>query len=284
MAKILYGKPVREKMVEEMKNRVKDLGFSPTLTILQVGDREDSTAYIKQKQKFGEQIGVEVRLIKWKPENKEGLEEEIITQIQELNDDKSVNGIIVQLPLPEFLDTERIINTIQDRKDADGLKRGHDGAESLLVTPATAGAVLALLDFYNIGVANKNVVVIGRSRLAGGPIASELEKRGAKVTVCHKETQNNAEVSRASDILVVAAGQPRLVTTDYVNADQTVIDVGINRVFVEGVPKLIGDVDYDSVMPRVVAISPVPGGVGPLTVACLFRNLIDLCYNGPESY
>ncbi len=284
MAKILYGKPVREKMVEETKERVGNLGFSPTLAILQVGEREDSDAYIKQKQKFGAQIGVQVILKQWKDVSKEKLEEEIIGELEKLNQDKSVNGIIVQLPLPENLNTERIINAISDAKDADGLKVGHDGADSLLVTPATAGAVMALLDYYEVDVRDKNVAVIGRSRLAGAPIAVELEKRGARVHVCHKETRNNAEVCRASDVLVVAAGQIGLVTKDFVNEKQVVIDVGINRVWVDGKPKLVGDVDFAEVEPIVKAISPVPGGVGPLTVACLFRNLVDLCYNGPESF
>ncbi len=300
MAKILYGKPVREKMIEEMKERVASLGFSPCLAILQVGEREDSTAYIKQKQKFGEQIGVRVILRQWKParQNRSGgdgnlpddeagmerLEEEIIKEIERLNNDKSVNGIIVQLPLPENLDTEKIINAISEKKDADGLRESEDSGESLLVTPATAGAVMALLDFYEIGVEGKNVAVIGRSRLAGGPIAKELEKRGARVQVCHKETQNNAEVCRASEILVVAAGQIGLVDKSFVNKNQVVVDVGINRIWVDDNPKLVGDVNFEEVEPIVKAISPVPGGVGPLTVACLFENLVQLCYNDSESF
>ncbi len=284
MAQILYGKPVREKMIEEMKARVVNLGFSPTLAILQVGAREDSTAYIKQKQKFGEQIGVNVLLKQWQDTTEEGLEQKILSEIERLNNDKSVNGIIVQLPLPESLDTKKIVNAIAENKDADGLRESEDGGEGLLVTPATAGAVLALLDYYNIEIKDKNVAVIGRSRLAGGPIAKELERRGARVQVCHKETQNNAEVCSASEILVVAAGQIGLVDKSFVNKDQVVVDVGINRIWVEDKPKLVGDVDFAQVEPVVKAISPVPGGVGPLTVACLFRNLLDLCYNSLESF
>ncbi len=284
MAKILYGKPVREKIIEETKERITNLGFSPTLAILQVGEREDSTAYIKQKQKFGAQIGVQVILKQWKDAGKEKLEEEIISELEKLNQDKSVNGIIVQLPLPENLNTERIINAIGESKDADGLRGLREDNESLLVTPATAGAVLALLDFYNIEVKDKQVAVVGRSRLAGGPIATELERRGASVRVCHRETTDNEKVCRESEVLIVAAGQVGLITKNFVNKDQVVIDVGINRVLSLGVSKLVGDVDFAEVEPIVKAISPVPGGVGPLTVACLFRNLVDLCYNRPESF
>jgi len=269
MAKILYGKPVREKMALELKAKIEGVGVSPKLAIIQVGNREDSTAYIKQKQKFGAEIGVEVML-----KNLE-MEEGLIKEIEKLNQDESITGIIVQLPLPPHLDAARAVQAIAKEKDADGLREAETEGEGPLVTPATARAVLSLLDYYDVQLQDKNIAVIGRSRLAGGPIAEVLRGRGAMVTVCHKETPNTAEICRGSDVLISAAGQVGLVTKDFVNRSQVVIDVGINRV--DG--KLVGDVLFAEVEPIVAAISPVPGGVGPLTVACLFQNLLDLCYN-----
>lgn len=300
MAKILYGKPVREKMIEEMKGRVASLGFSPCLAILQVGEREDSTAYIKQKQKFGEQIGVKVILKQWMNGNlrddEAGMEEEIINEIERLNNDKSINGIIVQLPLPEYLDTEKILNKVEITKDADGLAtlpltRGGAGGE--VTVPATARAILALLDYYEIDVQSKKVAVIGRSRLVGAPTAELLRQRGAEIFVCHRGTSDTASVCRSCDIVIVAAGSPNLVTKDFVKPEQVVVDVGINRIIpltpftLKGEPeksRLVGDVNFEEVEPIVRALTPVPGGVGPLTVACLFQNLVDLCYNNRESF
>ena len=263
-------------MIGELRAKVEELSFVPTLAIIQVGEREDSSAYIKQKQKFGEETGVQVLLKQWKDGKKERLEEEITQEIEKLNRDKKINGIIVQLPLPESLDTEKIINAISEKKDADGLRQSDTEEKELSVTPATARAVMSLLDFYEIDVRGKKAAVIGKSRLAGGPIAEELERRGAKVKICHKGTEDNTETCAAAELLVVAAGSIGLVTKEFVNERQVVVDVGINRVWVEGKPKLIGDVAFAEVEPVVAAISPVPGGVGPLTVACLFENLLDL--------
>ncbi|MEK7642390.1 MAG: bifunctional 5,10-methylenetetrahydrofolate dehydrogenase/5,10-methenyltetrahydrofolate cyclohydrolase [Patescibacteria group bacterium] len=283
MAKILYGKPVRDKMAEELKEKVARLGFKPVLAIVQVGDREDSNIYVQNKIKFGEEIGVRVEVVHQRIMNYESRikgEEEIIKEIKKLNKDENIKGIIVQLPLPQGLDTEKIINMIDYHKDADGLRVSDTRENNLLITPATARAVMALLDFYKIEIKNKKVAVIGRSRLAGSPIARTLEERGAKVEVCHKETSNTAEICRQSDILIVAAGQIGLVNKDFVNENQVVVDVGINRVMGEAEkPKLVGDVLFDEVEPLVSGITPVPGGVGPLTVACLFENLINLCYH-----
>ncbi len=271
MAEILYGAPVREEIKKGIIERIKKMGRRPFLAIVQVGDREDSNVYIKQKQKFGEEIGVKVRLIKmerWK-DGKIG-EEKIIKEIKKLNKDENIDGIIMQLPLPEGFDSEKILNTIDNKKDADGLvSRG-----TLDTVPATARGVMALLDFYEIPVTGKNAAVIGRSRLAGAPIAEVLKNRGAKVSVCNRSTLNTAQICRETDILISAAGKAGLVTRDFVKKGQTVVDVGINRTE-EG--KLVGDVASNEVEAIVAAISPVPGGIGPLTVACLFQNLIDLC-------
>lgn len=279
---ILYGAPVREKIKEDLIERIKKLGREPVLAIVQVGDREDSNIYIRQKQKFGAEIGAKVILKKFGLDtntrmgaNDTNVEEEI----KKLNADKNVDGIIVQLPLPEGFDTEKILSLIDPKKDADGLAppqplpQGEGRREGANVIPATARGVLSLLDFYNIELKGKKAVVIGQGRLAGKPIADELEKRGAEVSRCDIDTENIPQIARNCDILVSATGEPGLVTKEFVNQNQTVIDVGTTKVK----EKLRGDVLFEEVEPLVVALTPVPGGVGPLTVACLFANLIDLC-------
>lgn len=270
---ILYGAPVKEKIKVELIAKVKSFAKKPQLFIVQVGDRPDSNLYIKNKIKFGEEIGVSVALNKF---DQNISQTELEQKIKEIVEDKEVDGVIVQLPLPENIDSEKIINLLPKNKDADGLTTSHQtpegGEDALLVTPATARAVMALLDFYEIDVKGKRAAVIGRSRLAGGPIAQTLEERGASVTVCHRETENIKEICKDSEILISAAGSPGLVTKDFVNKNQVVVDVGINKI--EG--KFVGDVDFAAVEQIVAAITPVPGGIGPLTVACLFQNLLDL--------
>lgn len=277
---ILYGAPVRDKIKEELKTRIKKLGQKPVLAILQVGNREDSDVYIRQKQKFGEEIGAEIILKKLE------IEDELIREIKKLNEDKNINGIIVQLPLPDGFNTEKVLNIIDKNKDADGLIMGS------MVVPATARGVMALLDHYEIKVKGKKATVIGQSILAGKPIADELEKRGAEVFRCDINTQNIPEIARGCDILVSAVGKSGLITKEFVNRNQVVVDVGITKTSPpaplleagEGseqtkpsLPKLVGDVNFAEVLPLVASITPVPGGTGPLTVACLFQNLLDLC-------
>lgn len=299
MAKILYGAPVREQLKQNLIARVKMAGRQPTLAIVQVGDRPDSNIYIRNKANFGQEIGVRVILEKLETGGLKDLEtkEKIIRSIERFSEDKEVDGIIVQLPLPQNVDVEEIVNSIPKSKDADGLvsRTVLDTEDSLVVTPATARAVLALLDHYEVMVSGKRVAVIGRSKLAGGPIAQVLRERGGEVTVCHRgmEKSEIMDICKKSDILVSAAGEAGLVTKDFVNEKQVVVDVGINQpnpslrvdpLLVKGrerhtnpsLPKIVGDVAFAEVEPLVAAITPVPGGVGPLTVACLFENLLDL--------
>ena len=295
---ILYGVPVRDKIKVELIERVKKLERNPVLAILQVGDKEDSNVYIRQKQKFGEEIGAEVRLKNLKIERLKDYkkeEENLIKEVEKLNEDKNVDGIIVQLPLPDGFNTEKVSNVIDKNKDADGLTLGSK------IIPATARGVMTLLDYYEIEIKDKKTAVIGQSILAGKPIGDELEKRGAQVFRCDINTQNIPEIARRCDILVSAVGKAGLVTKEFVNNKQIVIDVGINKISPpaplpplrqgyagrveagEGseqtkpsLPKLVGDVNFAEVEPLVSAITPVPGGIGPLTVACLFQNLLDL--------
>lgn len=280
MAELLSGKIVREKITESLKERVAALGFVPKLAIIQVGDREDSSIYIRNKIKYGQEIGVQVEHLKFDASVSEG---EVLEKINELNLDESVNGIIVQLPLPMEMDAVKLTQAVAKSKDVDGL--GFEDVHEMHLMPATTRAIFELLDFYQIGVSGKSVAIIGRSRLVGAPTAEMFRRAGAEVSVCHRGTQNMPDICKSADILISAAGQADLVTKDFVNALQTVIDVGINEIIpltpftLKGeIPKkrIVGDVNFEEVEPIVKNITPVPGGVGPLTVACLFENLLDL--------
>ncbi|MDP3996503.1 MAG: bifunctional 5,10-methylenetetrahydrofolate dehydrogenase/5,10-methenyltetrahydrofolate cyclohydrolase [bacterium] len=287
MTLILDGKKVREGKTAILRKTIADLGGDLTLAILQVGHSEASDAYISQKKNFAEKVGVKVSHHVF-PDNVE--EREITDIVNDLNRRQEVHGIIVQLPIPERLDKEKILNTIDARKDIDGLgdinfkklslkdKSGH--------VPATARGILELLSFYGVGISGKKVAVLGRSKLVGAPVARLLENEGAIVSVCHSKTENVPEITKQSDIIVVAIGKPRFVGEGFFRNDktQTVVDVGITAVTEEGAEKLeeeipkrtlVGDVDFERVKDMVFAISPVPGGVGPMTVLCLFENLAN---------
>lgn len=286
---ILDGKALRDKGIERLKNVIEKGRQKPTLAIVQIGDLAESNAYIEQKRKFAEKIGA--GFVHKKFPNDVG-EADLIKEIEKLNLDKNISGVIVQLPIPENLNKQKIIDAILPEKDTDGLtsankemfERGEKGA----VLPATARGALSLLRGYGVEAKGKKVTVIGRSALVGAPIAKLLEREGAIVTVCHRGTENIPEKSREADILIVAAGNPHMVTKDYVKQGQVVVDVGINSVpkgsLIDEVAKLeyeipkrqiVGDVDFESVKTIVYAISPVPGGVGPMTVLSLFENLTD---------
>lgn len=270
---ILYGSPVRDKIKEILIEKIKKLLKKPVLVVIQVGDREDSNIYIKQKQKFGNEIGVDVRHLKMENiDNLNKTEEYLLTVIKKLNEDTEIDGIIVQLPLPDGFDKDKILNSIDIKKDVDGLV----SEPNQNVIPATARGVIALLDFYGIEIKGKKATVIGQGFLVGKPIANELEKRGAQVARCDIDTKNIPEISRNSHILITAVGEPNLIKNNFVNEKQVVIDVGISRIVDDTKKtKIVGDVDFDNVNSFVYAITPVPGGVGPVTVACLFQNLID---------
>lgn len=259
MAQILSGIPVREKIKKELLEKIVKLNRKPVLAIVQVGDREDSNIYIRNKIKFGSEIGVEVRYSKMEKWKNGKIEEELIQEIQELNEDENVDGIIVQLPLPEEIDAEKILGLVKKEKDPE---------------PATARAVMEIMDFYQISVEGKKICVIGQGLLAGKAIGEELNRRKAQVASCDINTKNIPEIARGSDILVSAVGKAGLITKEYVNKEQVVIDVGVSKAAFD--TKIRGDVDFAEVEPTVKAITPVPGGVGPVTVACLFKNLIEL--------
>lgn len=269
MVTILDGKIVAEGIRAQLREKVKTFSSVPCLAIIQIGNDKRSSIYIKNKKSFGESIGVEVRHI----ELIETITKtEVEKVVDDLNNDNSVHGIIMQLPIPQHLDKDLILNKIKKEKDVDGLS-----LDNLIHTPATARGVMTLLNAYNIKALDKKAVVIGRSRLVGIPVAECLRNAGAHVTVCHRETQDIPSITKQADIIIVAAGVPNLITKDYVKNEQVIIDVGINSITneLDNSNHLVGDVDFQSISPIVAAISPVPGGVGPLTVASLFQNLYD---------
>lgn len=273
MAKILDGRIVRDEIAGVLSRKIKSSQKKRQLVIVQVGNRADSDSYIKQKKIFGERIGVEVTHIKC-PENI--TKNKLISVISKFNSDKKVSGIIVQLPLPVHLNPLDIIESILPEKDVDGLTSLNINKlvmnDKSGFVPATPKGIMLLLEYYKISPLGKKVVVVGRSAQVGKPAALLLMNNGATVTVCHSGTKNLAKETSGADILIIAVGKPSFIGKKYVSPGQVVIDVGINRVG----NKIVGDVDFPAVKSIVRAITPVPGGVGPLTVASLFHNLLLL--------
>jgi len=272
MFQLLDGKKIRDERLPALKAEFLALPFKATLAIVQVGDRPDSNSYINQKKIFGEKLGAKIWHLKFTEDIGQA---EVIDEIKLLNADPEIQGIIIQLPLPEGWDKKEVINNIAPEKDVDGLTENNQhkfyvGSSEAFV-PATARGVMAMLDFYDISTTGKKAVVVGRSELVGKPIAQLLRMRGAEVEVCHRQTIDVPALTSTADILVVAAGNPKMIKADFVKDGAVVVDVGINKTE-EG--HLCGDVDFEAVKDRVQAISPVPGGVGPLTVLSLFENLL----------
>lgn len=273
MAKIIDGKAISAQIKDELKAEVSELkekgGKIPCLAVIQVGNDPASSVYVGNKKKACEYIGIK-SLSYELPE--ETSEDELISLVEKLNNDDEVTGILVQLPVPKHIDEDKIIRTISPKKDVDGfhpmsvgaLLIGEDGF--LSCTPA---GVIELLKRSDIEIAGKECVVIGRSNIVGKPMSVLLLRENGTVTICHSKTQNIKEVCKRADILVVAIGKPKMIDSSYIKEGATVIDVGIHRME-NG--KLCGDVDYDDVVEHVSAITPVPGGVGPMTIAMLMKN------------
>lgn len=281
-AKILDGRIIRDEALKELKYKVSKLKRKPHLAIIQIGSLEESNAYIEQKKKFGEQTGFKVSVINFE---KSSLEEEVIYKIQNLNKNKNVDGIIVQLPIPNKFNLSKIIESINEKKDVDGL--GSKNIKKLFsgevdgIIPATTRGIISLLKWYKISINSKKVVIIGRSNLVGKPTALKFLSENATVTICHSKTKDLKKETKEAEILISATGIPNLITKDFVSKDQVIIDVGINLINGNGLKeeilgrKFVGDVCFEEVSKIVKAISPVPGGVGPMTVVSLFQNLFE---------
>ncbi len=274
MAKIIDGKAISTQIKDELKEKVaayKEQGIQICLAVIQVGADPASSVYVNNKKKGCEYIGIQ-SLAYELPE--ETTQEELLALIQELNARKDVNGILVQLPLPKHIDEDLVIKTIDPKKDVDGFHPQSVGALSIgqagFVSCTPAG-IIQLLKRSGIEIAGKECVVIGRSNIVGKPMALLLLRENATVTIAHSKTKDLKAVAKRADILVVAIGKPKFINHEYVKDGAVVIDVGIHRL--EG-KKLCGDVDYDDVVDKVSAITPVPGGVGPMTIAMLMNNCV----------
>lgn len=284
MPLILDGTIARKHYEKELQGFIAKLAQKPKLAIIQVGANENSTAYIEQKKKCGARVGVEIDHVRL---SENSSFEDLKLEIERQNKDDSVSGIIVQLPLPAHLEKQAVIDCIDRGKDVDGLtslnKELLQKGDVRAFVPATAQGVMSLLSYYKIAVKGKKAAVLGRSDLVGKPTALVLSRAGAEVTVCHSKTPNTKEIALASDIVVVAIGKPELIDETYVKRDQVIVDIGFNSVkgaLLEEIPvkKAVGDVSFAKVAPIVSAITPVPGGVGPMTVISLMENVFKaLC-------
>ena len=275
MAQIIDGKKISTQIKDEVKEQVaalKQKGIDVTLAVIQIGKDPASTVYVGNKKKACEYVGI--RSLAYElPE--ETSEQELLELVRSLNAKEDVDGILVQLPLPKHIDEDKVIRTISPDKDVDGFHPQSAGAlmiGSKGFLPCTPAGVIQLLKRSDIEIEGKNCVVLGRSNIVGKPMAMLMLRENATVTVAHSRTKDLKELCRQADILIVAIGKPKFITEEYIKEGAAVIDVGIHRL--EG-KKLCGDVDFEAVEPHVSAITPVPGGVGPMTIAMLMNNCVE---------
>lgn len=275
MYQIIDGKKISQEIKDELKAKVAKMaeeGKKIALAVIQVGNDPASSVYVRNKKNACAYIGIE-SLSYELPE--ETTEEELVTLVEKLNQDDAVNGILVQLPLPKHINEEKIIQTISPTKDVDGFHMQNVGAlcvGSKGFVSCTPLGIIELLKRSGIEIAGKNCVVLGRSNIVGKPMGLLLLRENGTVTICHSKTRNIKEIAKQADILVVAIGKPKFVDESYVKKGAVVIDVGIHR---NAENKLCGDVDFEKVAPHTSAITPVPGGVGPMTIAMLMNNCVS---------
>ena len=275
MKYIKKKKKISNEIKDELKEEIIRLnkeGIKVKLVVVLVGDNSASEVYVRNKQKACEYVGIESETYNL-PESTS--QSELLELVNKLNNDKEVSGILVQLPLPKHIDEDFIIKTISPLKDVDGFHPENVGKLSIGqkgYVSCTPSGVIELLKRYNIDIEGQNCVIIGRSNIVGKPMAMLLLRENATVTICHSKTKDLKEFTQKADILIAAIGRAKFITADYVKEDAIVIDVGMNR---DEEGKLCGDVDFEDVKDKVKAITPVPGGVGPMTIAALLRNVVD---------
>jgi methylenetetrahydrofolate dehydrogenase (NADP+)/methenyltetrahydrofolate cyclohydrolase len=272
---IIDGKQESALLREEIKKEISIIKEKtnkvPTLSVILIGDFAPSQIYVKNKEKNSKDVGINSEIIRYP---KEVTENTILNKIKELNENKNVSGILVQLPLPNQINNEKIINTIDPSKDVDGFNPvnvGNLASGYHAIIPCTPLGCLLLIKSVENNLAGKHAVIIGRSNLNGKPMAQLLLKENCTVTIVHSKTKDLKNECQKADILVVAVGVPNLVKSDWVKKDSIIIDVGINKIE----NKIVGDVDFEGVKNKVKAITPVPGGVGPMTIACLLKNTVE---------
>lgn len=272
MTKIIDGKLISTQIKDELKEKVATLGLKAKLVVIQVGNDPASSVYVGNKKKGCAYIGLDSKSYEL-PE--ETTQDELLALIDKLNEDPEVNGILVQLPVPKHIDEKTIINRISPLKDVDGFHPESVGnlciGQKGFVSCTPAG-IIELLKRSDVSIEGKECVVVGRSNIVGKPMSLLLLRENGTVTICHSKTKNLKEVCKRADILIAAVGKPKMITADYIKEGAVVIDVGIHRME-NG--KLCGDVDYDNVKDLCSAITPVPGGVGPMTIAMLMKNCVE---------
>lgn len=274
MAIILDGKKLRDKILTELKEKIDTYEKKPTLVVILVGENPASQIYVNNKKKTAEKIGINSVVLNY-PENT--TEQELLDKINELNNDNEVTAILVQLPLPKHISKENIINAINPKKDVDGFTPYNFGklfsGEKPYVYPCTPKGILLLLDEYNIEIAGKHVVIIGRSNIVGKPLSQMMLNKNATVTVCHSHTENLPEITKTADIIISAVGKNIIEGEKMLKSGCVVVDVGI---FKDSTGRTRGDVDFENASKIASYISPVPGGVGPMTITSLMLNTVEL--------
>lgn len=278
-AEIIYGNVLAEKLREEMREEVeklRDKGLNPKLTVVLIGENPASQSYVRGKQRASEKVGMESELIELPAAT---TEEELLQLIDRLNQEVSVDGILVQLPLPEHINEQAVIEAIDPNKDVDGfhpvnIGRMITGKDTYL--PCTPYGIIQMLKSIDYNLEGKHAVVVGRSNIVGKPVGQLLLNENATVTYCHSRTKDRQAITRQADVIIVAVGVPGFIGADDIKEGAVVIDVGINRT-AEG--KLTGDVDFDSAKEKASYITPVPKGVGPMTITMLLHNTIKACKN-----
>ncbi len=279
MAEIIDGKAVAKKIRKELKKEVEELKtkeITPKLAVIMVGDNSASQVYVRNKSKACEKAGIEFEEFLF---DNDTTEEKLLDTIDMLNKDESVHGILLQSPVPKHINIQRAFEKISPKKDVDGFNAVNVGKLSIgqdAFISCTPYGIIKMLEEYNIETEGKHTVILGRSNIVGKPMIQCMLNKNATVTVCHSRTKNIAEITRNADILIAAIGKPKFVTEDMVKDDVVVIDVGINRME-DGT--LCGDVDFENVSKKASYITPVPGGVGPMTIAMLIYNVVKAAKN-----
>ena len=271
MTTIIDGRALANHLQEEIKGEVAKLAWQPTLAVILVGENAASEIYVRNKKKAAEKVGF-ISLDKKLPVTVS--QEELLALIAKLNHDDSVDGILVQLPLPPHINEEKVLLAIDPKKDVDGFHPENSGrlfAGRPFMVPATPAGIMTMLHAYDVPIAGKTAVVVGRSNIVGKPMAQLLLQENSTVTMAHSKTAHLADVTKQADILVVAIGRSKFITADYVKPGACVIDVGMNR---DSAGKLTGDVDFESVAPIASFITPVPRGVGPMTTTSLLQQTL----------
>lgn len=276
MNNLIDGKAIANELAVSLRQSVAELkrsGVQPKLAVILVGDNSASAIYVRNKGRRAEELGISFRLIHLPATVNEA---ELLQNIEQLNHDSGVDGILVQLPLPAAINEETVINAIAPEKDVDGFSPvnfGHLWQNNPAIIPSTAGGIMTLLKAKNIDLTGQNVVIINRSNIVGRPLAALMLQQDATVTIAHSKTKNLPELTRTADILVSATGRAAFVTKDMVHPGAIVIDVGMNR---DEAGKLVGDVDFAAVSKKAGLITPVPGGVGPMTVITLMQQVVEI--------